>query len=187
MRSTEWLIRFVEHRIGDRRGIRLIRKWLKAGVSDEGQAAATVGGTPQSGVISPLLANIYLHYAFDLWAHQWRRRHARGDVILVRYADDIVIGFEHKSDAERFWTDMKERMARFALTLHSDKTRLIEFGRSAAANRRRRGAGKPETFAPWRCIGEWANRHRAGRSPAWRDARRTKADRTNVCVCREQT
>jgi RNA-directed DNA polymerase len=142
----EWLIRLVEHRIGDRRVIRLIRKWLKAGVSDEGQVTATERGTPQGAVISPLLANIYLHYAFDLWAHQWRRRHARGQVILVRYADDIVAGFEHKADAERFRADMKERMARFALTLHPDKTRLIEFGRFAAANRKRRDAGKPETF-----------------------------------------
>jgi RNA-directed DNA polymerase len=142
----EWMIRFVEHRVGDRRVIRLIRKWLKAGVSDEGRVAATDRGTPQGAVISPLLANIYLHYVFDLWAHQWRRRHARGQVILVRYADDIVVGFEHKADAERFWTDMKERMARFALTLHPDKTRLIEFGRFAASNRKRRGAGKPETF-----------------------------------------
>jgi hypothetical protein len=130
--------------------IRLIRKWLKAGVSDEGQVAATESGTPQGAVISPLLANIYLHYVFDLWAHQWRRRHARGQVILVRYADDIVAGFEHKADAERFWADMKERMARFALTVHPDKTRprirSPGVGRFAAANRERRGEGKPETF-----------------------------------------
>jgi RNA-directed DNA polymerase len=142
----EWLVRFVEHRIGDQRVIRLIRKWLKAGVSDEGQVTATERGTPQGAVISPLLANVYLHYVFDLWGQQWRRRHARGDVIFVRYADDIVVGFEHKADAERFLADMRERMARFALTLHPDKTRLIEFGRFAAVNRERRGEGKPETF-----------------------------------------
>ena len=144
--SHDWLIRFVEHRIGDRRVIRLIRKWLKAGVMEDGQTIATEAGTPQGAVISPLLANVYLHYVFDLWAHRWRRRHARGDMILVRYADDIVVGFEHKAEAERFLADLKERMARFALTLHPDKTRLIEFGRRAAAERDRRGLGKPETF-----------------------------------------
>ena len=142
----EWLIRFVEHRIGDRRVIRLIRKWLKAGVMEDGQVTPTGMGTPQGAVISPLLANIYLHYVFDLWAQQWRKRHAWGQIILVPYADDIVVGFEHKADAERFWSDLKERMARFALALHPDKTRLIEFGRFAAANRERRGLGKPESF-----------------------------------------
>ncbi len=141
-----WLIRFVEHRIGDRRVIRLIRKWLKAGVMEDGQVTPTGTGTPQGAVISPLLANIYLHYVFDLWAQQWRERHAQGAVILVRYADDIVAGFEHKADAERFRAELNERMARFALTLHQEKTRLIEFGRSAAANRERRGLGKPESF-----------------------------------------
>ena len=141
-----WLIRFVEHRIGDRRVVRLIRKWLKAGVMEDGQVAASEVGTPQGAVISPLLANIYLHYVFDVWAQQWRRRHAQGNVILVRYADDIVAGFEHKAEAERFLADLKERMARFALVLHPDKTRLIEFGRRAAAERARRGLGKPETF-----------------------------------------
>lgn len=143
----EWLISFVEHRIGDRRVIRLIRKWLKTGVMDEdGRKTPTKVGTPQGAVISPLLANIYLHYVFDLWARQWRHRHARGNVIFVRYADDIVAGFEHKADAERFWADLKARLARFALTLHPDKTRLVEFGQHAAANRARRGLGKPETF-----------------------------------------
>jgi group II intron reverse transcriptase/maturase len=143
----DWLIGFVEHRIGDRRVIRLIRKWLKAGVMDEdGRKTPTKIGTPQGAVISPLLANIYLHYVFDLWARQWRHRRARGNVIFVRYADDIVAGFEHKADAERFWADLKARMARFALSLHPDKTRLIEFGRHAASERERRGLGKPETF-----------------------------------------
>jgi RNA-directed DNA polymerase len=142
----EWLIRFVEHRVGDRRVVRLIRKWLKAGVAEDGQVTPGTVGTPQGAVISPLLANIYLHYVFDLWAQQWRQRHAQGDVIMVRYADDIVVGFEHQADAERFWADMRTRLAEFALTLHPGKTRLIEFGRHAARNRRARGLGKPETF-----------------------------------------
>jgi RNA-directed DNA polymerase len=144
--SHEWLIKFVEHRIADRRVVRLIRKWLKVGVMEDGVARPGTEGTPQGAVISPLLANIYLHYVFDLWAQQWRQRHARGDVILVRYADDIVAGFEHQAEAERFLADMRVRMAAFGLTLHPEKTRLIEFGRHAAANRRARGLGKPETF-----------------------------------------
>jgi RNA-directed DNA polymerase len=144
--SHDWLIRFVEHRIGDRRVVRLIRKWLRAGVIEDGRVVATEAGTPQGAVVSPLLANIYLHYAFDLWAERWRRREATGDMIIVRYADDIVVGFQHKGDAERFWADMAQRLAAFALTLHPDKTRLIEFGRRAAADRVRRGLGKPETF-----------------------------------------
>ena len=144
--SHDWLIRFVEHRVGDRRVIRLIRKWLKAGVAEDGQVTPGQSGTPQGAVISPLLANIYLHYVFDLWANQWRQRHAHGDVIMVRYADDIVVGFEHQADAERFREDMRVRLAEFALTLHPGKTRLIEFGRHAAANRRACGLGKPETF-----------------------------------------
>jgi group II intron reverse transcriptase/maturase len=144
--SHEWLVRFVEHRVGDRRVIRLVRKWLKAGVMEDGVLVPGEIGTPQGAVISPLLANIYLHYVFDLWAERWRRREARGTVILVRYADDIVAGFERKDDAERFRADMRARLAQFALTLHPDKTRLIEFGRFAAANRRRRGQDKPETF-----------------------------------------
>src|SRR5882724_1120171 len=144
--SHDWLIRFVEHRVGDQRVIRLIRKWLKVGVMEDGVVTPGTVGTPQGAVISPLLANIYLHYVFDLWAHRWRRHHARGDVILVRYADDIVAGFEHAADAERFVAELRQRMAEFALSLHPDKTRLIEFGRHAAANRERRGLGKPETF-----------------------------------------
>ncbi|RWE53237.1 reverse transcriptase domain-containing protein [Mesorhizobium sp.] len=144
--SHDWLIRFAEHRIGDRRVIRLIRKWLKAGVMEDGVETPSEAGTPQGAVISPLLANIYRPYVFDLWAHRWRRRHARGKVILVRYADDIVAGFEHKADAERFLADLHKRLAGFALALHPDKTRLIEFGRFAATNRERAGLGKPETF-----------------------------------------
>jgi group II intron reverse transcriptase/maturase len=143
----ERLIAFVEHRIGDQRVIRLIRKWLKAGVMDEdGRKSPTSVGTPQGAVISPLLANIYLHYVFDLWANQWRRRHAQGTIIFVRYADDIVVGFERRAEAERFLADLRERMARFALTLHPEKTRLIAFGRHAASDRERLGLGKPETF-----------------------------------------
>jgi RNA-directed DNA polymerase len=144
--SHDWLIKFVEHRIGDKRVIRLIRKWLKAGVAEDGQVTPGEVGTPQGAVISPLLANLYLHHVFDLWANQWRRRHAHGEVIMVRYADDIVVGFEHQADAERFLEDMRARLAEFALTLHAEKTRLIEFGRHAAKNRRARGLGKPETF-----------------------------------------
>jgi RNA-directed DNA polymerase len=144
--SHEWLIRFLEHRIGDPRMIRLISKWLKAGVMEDGAVTPTDAGTPQGAVISPLLANIYLHYVFDLWADRWRHHHAQGNVIFVRYADDIIAGFEHEADAKRFLEDLQQRMEQFALSLHPDKTRLIEFGRYAADNRVRRGLGKPETF-----------------------------------------
>ena len=141
-----WLMRFVEHRIADQRVLRLIEKWLRAGVIEDGVWTASEEGTPQGAPVSVLLANVYLHYVFDLWAHQWRGRHAHGDVVIVRYADDIVVGFEHRDDAERFRADLRERFAQFALELHADKTRLIEFGRFAAPNRRRRGDRKPETF-----------------------------------------
>jgi RNA-directed DNA polymerase len=144
--SHEWLIRFVEHRVGDQRVIRLIRKWLKAGVMEEGILTPTEAGTPQGAVASPLLANIYLHYVFDLWAQRWRHHHAQGNVIFVRYADDIVAGFEHEADAQRFHADLRQRLEKFALSLHPDKTRLIEFGRAAAQHRARLGLGKPETF-----------------------------------------
>src|SRR5438876_2699701 len=144
--SQEWLVRFVEHRIGDRRIIRLIRKWLRAGVLEDGIVRASARGTAQGAVISPLLANIYLHYAIDLWVERWRRHEATGDVIIVRYADDFIVGFEHESDARRFLDAMRERLGKFALSLHPEKTRLIEFGRDAAENRKRRGLGKPETF-----------------------------------------
>lgn len=145
--SQDWLIGFLEHRIGDERIIRLVRKWLKAGVLEEGVWSVSEMGTPQGAVASPLFANVYLHYVFDLWAQQWRRREATGNVIVVRYADDIVVGFEHEADARRFWDAMRTRFERFALELHGEKTRLLEFGRHAAARRRRRGIGKPETFA----------------------------------------
>jgi RNA-directed DNA polymerase len=144
--NHEWLIRFVEHRIGDRRIIRLIQKWLKVGVLEGGVVTARDRGTGQGAVISPLLANIYLHYVLDLWAERWRQREATGEIIIVRYADDFIIGFQHESDAQRFLDAMRERLREFALSLHPEKTRLIEFGRFAAENRKRRGLGKPETF-----------------------------------------
>src|SRR6266851_220391 len=144
--SHEWLVRFVEHRIGDRRIVRLIQKWLKVGILEDGVVTASDRGTGQGSVISPLLANIYLHYVLDLWAERWRRHEATGDMIIVRYADDIVVGFEREMDARRFLDAMRERFESFSLSLHPEKTRLIEFGRFAAANRKRRGLGKPETF-----------------------------------------
>ena len=139
-------IRFLEHRVADRRVVRLIQKWLRAGVLEDGQRTVSEVGTVQGGSISPLLANIYLHYVFDLWVQRWRRTQARGDVVVVRFADDFVVGFEHREEADRFLTELRERFARFGLTLHPDKTRLIEFGRYADQNRRGRGDGKPETF-----------------------------------------
>ena len=144
--SQDWLVRFVEHRIGDARIIRLIQKWLKAGVLEDGVVTVSEKGTGQGSVISPLLANVYLHYVFDLWAERWRRHEATGDMILMRYADDIVVGFEHEADARRFWDDMRKRFEEFSLSLNPDKTRLIEFGRFAVERRAHRGLGKPETF-----------------------------------------
>ena len=157
--SHEWLVRFLEHRIGDTRMLRLILKWLKVGVLEDGVVVPGELGTGQGSVISPLLANVYLHYALDLWAEQWRRREAKGDMIIVRYADDVVVGFEHEvmpeacfqHDAKRFRDDMAQtwgrRLAEFALTLHPEKTRLIEFGRFAADRRARRGSAnrRPST------------------------------------------
>ena len=145
--NRDWLGRFLEHRMADPRILRLIQKWLKAGVLENGVVTDREKGTGQGTVISPLLANVYLHYSLDLWAEHWRRREATGDMIIVRYADDVVVGFEHESDARRFWDAMRERLQKFSLSLHPDKTRLVEFGRVAAANRNRRGLGKPETFA----------------------------------------
>jgi RNA-directed DNA polymerase len=144
--SQDWLIRFLEHRIGDKRIIRLIRKWLRAGVLEDGIVTVSDRGTAQGAVISPLLANIYLHYGLDLWAERWRRHEATGDMIIVRYADDFIVGFEHEDDAHQFLDAMRKRLQEFALALHPEKTRLIEFGRYAAESRRRRGLGKPETF-----------------------------------------
>jgi len=141
-----WIERFLAHRIADKRMLRLIRKWLKAGTIEDGRRVTSDKGVPQGAVISPLLSNIYLHYVFDTWAHHWRKHNAIGDVILVRYADDSVMGFQHEFVAKKFLADMRERFARFGLRLHPEKTRLIEFGRHAAARRRRRGRGRPETF-----------------------------------------
>ena len=144
--SHEWMVKFVEHRIADRRVVRLIQKWLNAGVLEDGKRTYNDEGTPQGGNISPLLANLYLHYVFDLWAKHWRQTQARGDMIVVRYADDFVVGFQVKADAEKFLTELRARMAQFALELHPEKTRLLEFGAYADQQRKRRGEGKPETF-----------------------------------------
>jgi RNA-directed DNA polymerase len=144
--SHEWAVKFIEHRVADRRVVRLIQKWLRAGVSEEGEWSKTEVGVPQGSVASPLLSNIYLHYVFDLWVRQWRKHQAGGDVIVVRYADDAVLGFEHRADAERFLEEWKERLQKFGLELHPDKTRLIEFGRHAAEHRKQRGESKPEVF-----------------------------------------
>jgi len=144
--SQQWVIRFLEHRIGDTRILRLVQKWLRAGVLEDGIVTTEEKGTGQGSVISPLLANVYLHYVFDLWAERWRRREAMGDMIMVRYADDLVVGFQHESDARRFWDAMRDRLREFSLSLHPDKTRLIEFGRFAAQNCKKRGRSKPETF-----------------------------------------
>src|SRR5579864_1818875 len=144
--SHEWTLKFVEHRVADRRILRLIQKWLKAGVSEDGQWSETKLGTPQGAVVSPLLANVYLHHVFDLWVEVWRKKRAKGDVIVVRYADDLVLGFQYRAEAERFLREFRERLAKFGLELQADKTRLIEFGRFAARNRKQRGEGKPETF-----------------------------------------
>ena len=141
-----WLVKFVEHRIADRRVVRLIQKWLNAGVLEDGTRTRSEEGTPQGGSISPLLANIYLHYVFDLWVQRWRKTQAHGDVIVVRYADDFIVGFQHRADAERFLAELRERFAKFGLELHPEKTRLLEFGPFAAEHRRRAGQGKPETF-----------------------------------------
>ncbi len=142
----QWLVTFLEHRIADRRVLRLIQKWLTAGVIEKGSWTAFEEGVPQGASVSPLLANVYAHYVLDLWAHQWRTRNAHGDVIIVRWADDFVVGFEHREDAERFSIELRNRLATFGLELNAEKTRLIEFGRHAARDRAARGLGKPETF-----------------------------------------
>jgi RNA-directed DNA polymerase len=142
----DWLVRFVEHRVGDQRVVRLIQKWLKAGVVEDGKWFQAEEGSPQGSVISPILANLYLHYVLDLWARAWRKKEARGEMIIVRYADDGVLGFERREDADRFLEQLRERLRKFGLELHPEKTRLIEFGRYAAERREKRGEGKPETF-----------------------------------------
>ena len=176
--SRDWLVWFLEYRIGDKRVIRLIAKWLNAGVMEDGEWQDNMRGTPQGSVISPILANIYLHYVLDLWFQKkWRTHEAKGDTIIVRYADDFVVGFQHKQDAERFLRDLKERLGRFELELHPDKTRLIEFGRFATENRRRRGLGKPETldflgFTHY-CAKDRKGRFQLGRKPVSKRMART--------------
>lgn len=142
----KWMLRFLEHRIGDQRILRLVQKWLKAGILEDGKRHRTDAGTPQGGSISPFLANVYLHYVFDLWIQSWRRSKAKGDVVVVRWADDFIIGSQHEWEAKRILAGLKERFRKFGLELHPEKTKLIEFGRYAASNRKRRGQGKPETF-----------------------------------------
>src|SRR5271170_1418766 len=144
--DKSWLIKFVEHRVADPRILRLIQKWLNAGVMEEGQWSETKTGTPQGSVASPILANIYLHYVFDLWVDVWRKKYARGEVVVIRYADDTILGFQHQADADRFLENLRARLRKFGLELHPDKTRLVEFGRYAEQNRERRREGKPETF-----------------------------------------
>lgn len=144
--SHEWLIKFIEHRIADRRVVRLIQKWLSAGVLEEGKTTVSDVGAVQGGNISPLLSNIYLHYVFDLWTHWWRQKYPRGEVLVVRFADDTIVTFQYKPDAERYLKELKERLRKFNLELHPEKTRLIEFGRFAIDNYKKRNLGKPETF-----------------------------------------
>src|SRR5260370_39348161 len=169
-----WLIRFGEHRIGDKRVVRLIGQWLAAGVLEDGAWTPSEAGKPQGGSISPLAAHLYMHYVFDLWVQRWRRTTARGDVVIVRYLDDFIVGFEIRTDAEQFRSALRERLGQFGLTLHPDKTRLLEFWRYAAQNRQERGQGKPETF-PFlgfiHCCGRTGkgevvvHRHTAGDTP----------------------
>jgi RNA-directed DNA polymerase len=167
--NHEWTMKFVQHRVADLRILRLIQKWLKAGVSEEGQWSETKIGTPQGAVISPLLANVYLHYVFDLWIEAWRKKVAQGDVIVVRYADDLVVGFESRAEAEHFLEAFRERLAKFGLELHPEKTRLIEFGRFAAQNRERRGEGKPETFTFLGFTHYCGKRRKDGAFIVWRE------------------
>jgi len=173
----EWLLKFLGHRIADPRMLRLIAKWLRAGVSEGGEWSETELGTPQGAVISPLLANVYLHYAFDLWVKWWRKKFAFGEVLVVRYADDFVMGFQHRNEAERFLKELQGRLAKFGLALHPDKTRLIEFGRFAAENRKKRGEGKPETFNFLGFTHVCGKTHRNG---VFVVARRTMAKRLRV-------
>jgi RNA-directed DNA polymerase len=167
--SHEWTMKFVQHRVVDPRILRLIQKWLKAGVSEDGQWSETKVGTPQGAVVSPLLANIYLHYVFDLWVEVWRKKVAQGDVIVVRYADDLVVGFESRAEAERFLEEFRERLAKFGLELHAEKTRLIEFGRFAARDRKQRGEGKPETFTFLGFTHYCGKRRKDGAFIVWRE------------------
>jgi group II intron reverse transcriptase/maturase len=169
-----WLVQCVEHRIADRRVVRLMQKWLNAGVLEDGKRTRMEEGTPQGGSASPLLANIYLHYAFDLWVQAWRRTRAHGDIIVVRFADDIVLGFQARSDAERFRTELIERLRKFRLELHPEKTRLLEFGPHAAANRKRLGQGKPETFSFLGCTHICGKKRSNGRFTVLRQTMRKR-------------
>ena len=166
--SHEWTMKFIKHRVADRRILRLIQKWLKAGVSEDGQWSETRLGTPQGAVVSPLIANVYLHYVLDLWADVWRKKAAKGDMIILRYADDLVMGFQHRIDAEQFLSEFRERLAKFGLELHPDKTRLIEFGRYAARDRKQRGGGKPETFTFLGFTHYCGERYKSGTFTVWR-------------------
>ena len=166
-------MKFVQHRVADRGILRLIQKWLKAGVSENGQWSETKMGTPQGAVVSPLIANIYLHYVYDVWVHAWRRKMARGAVVVVRYADDTVVGFRYREDAERFQKELQERLAKFGLELNTDKTRLIEFGRWAEQDRKRRGEGKPETFN-FLGFTHSCGKHRKGYFALWRKTTRKR-------------
>jgi RNA-directed DNA polymerase len=166
--NHEWTLKFIEHRVADRRILRLIQKWLKAGVSEDGQWSETTQGTPQGAVVSPLLANVYLHYVFDLWVDLWRKKAAKGDVITVRYADDLVLGFQHRAEAVRFLDEFRERLAKFGLELHPEKTRLIEFGRYAANKRKQWGKGKPETFTFLGFTHYCGRRHKTDTFTVWR-------------------
>lgn len=168
-----WLVRFLEHRIGDRRVIRLIQKWLKAGVMDDGQWMSSESGSPQGAVISPLLSNVFLHYVFDLWAERWRRCEGKGNVVFVRYADDIVAGFQHEAQARKFLSALRDRLKSFALTLHPKKTRVLQFGRFAARDRAMQGLGKPETFA-FLGFTHICDRHRDGSFQLRRETRRDR-------------
>ncbi len=173
----DWMIRFLEHRVGDRRLIRLISKWLNAGVMEEGAWEDTGEGTPQGAIVSPVLANVFLHYALDLWFHKkWRPRTAKGEAIIIRYADDVVVGFQHKRDAWQYLKDVGERLERFGLKLHPEKTRVVEFGRFAEANRRARGESRPETFDflgfTHFCTRTRKGRYRLGRKPIAKRASR---------------
>ena len=155
--SQEWAVRFLEHRVGDKRMIRLIQKWFRAGILEDGIVTIEEKGTGQGSVISPLIANIYLHYVFDLWAERWRRREATGDMIIVRFADDLIVGFQYETDARRFLEDMRERLRKFSLSLHPEKTRLIEFGRLAAQNSRGAGLANRKPSSSWALSSSAAN------------------------------
>lgn len=182
--SHEWLVKFVEHRIGDKRVIRHVKKWLKAGVMEDGTWRESEQGSPQGGSISPLLANVYLHYVLDLWVAQWRRRHAKGDMIIVRYADDFIVGFQHRADAERFQRELAERLRHFELELHPEKTRLIEFGRFAEKNQDRRGGPRPPTFE-FLGFAHYCGKNRKGGFTVKRRSSSKRMQRTLVKISKE--